>query len=163
LLLYKDNFCGLFSPFFVSGDAMELHEILEPTLASLGYELVDVERSSRGRLLRIFIDKPGGISVDDCSAVSHHLSRLFTVENIVYDRLEISSPGLDRLLTKKSDFIRFTGEIIRLKLRLSLKGQRNFVGILREVNDEILKLEVDGEMFDLELNNLEKVRLVPKL
>jgi ribosome maturation factor RimP len=163
LLLYYDNFCGLFSPFFVSGDAMELHEILEPTLASLGYELVDVERSSRGRLLRIFIDKPGGISVDDCSAVSHHLSRLFTVENIVYDRLEISSPGLDRLLTKKSDFIRFTGEIIRLKLRLSLKGQRNFVGILREVNDEILKLEVDGEMFDLELNNLEKVRLVPKL
>jgi len=142
---------------------MELYEILEPTLTSLGYELVDVERSSRGRLLRIFIDKPGGISVDDCSAVSHHLSRLFTVENIVYDRLEISSPGLDRLLTKKSDFIRFTGEIIRLKLRLSLKGQRNFVGILREVNDEILKLEVDGEMFDLELNNLEKVRLVPKL
>jgi len=142
---------------------MELYEILEPTLTSLGYELVDVERSSRGRLLRIFIDKPGGISVDDCSAVSHHLSRLFTVENIVYDRLEISSPGLDRLLTKKSDFIRFTGEIIRLKLRLSLKGQRNFVGILREVNDEVLKLEVDGEMFDLELNNLEKVRLVPKL
>jgi len=142
---------------------MELYEILEPTLTSLGYELVDVERSSRGRLLRIFIDKPGGISVDDCGEVSHHLSRLFTVENIVYDRLEISSPGLDRLLTKKSDFIRFTGEIIRLKLRLSLKGQRNFVGILREVNDEILKLEVDGEMFDLELNNLEKVRLVPKL
>jgi ribosome maturation factor RimP len=142
---------------------MELHEILEPTLTSLGYELVDVERSSRGRLLRIFIDKPGGISVDDCSAVSHHLSRLFTVENIVYDRLEISSPGLDRLLTKKSDFIRFTGEIIRLKLRLSLKGQRNFVGILRELNDEVLKLEVDGEMFDFELNNLEKVRLVPKL
>lgn len=142
---------------------MELYEILEPTLTGLGYELVDVERSSRGRLLRIFIDKPDGISVDDCDAVSHHLSRLFTVENIVYDRLEISSPGLDRLLTKKSDFIRFTGEIVRLKLRLSLKGQRNFVGILREVNDEILKLEVDGEMFDLELNNLEKVRLVPKL
>lgn len=142
---------------------MELYEILEPTLTGLGYELVDVERSSRGRLLRIFIDKPGGISADDCGAVSHHLSRLFTVENIVYDRLEISSPGLDRLLTKKSDFIRFTGEAVRLKLRLSLKGQRNFVGILREVNDEILKLEIDGEMLDLELNNLEKVRLLPKV
>ena len=142
---------------------MELNEILEPTLTSLGYELVDVERSSRGRLLRIFIDKPGGISVDDCGTVSHHLSRLFAVENIVYDRLEISSPGLDRLLTKKSDFIRFTGEIIRLKLRLSLKGQRNFVGVLREVSGEVLKLEVDGEIFDFELNNLEKVRLVPKL
>ncbi len=142
---------------------MELYEILEPTLTSLGYELVDVERSSRGRLLRIFIDKPGGINVDDCAAVSHHLSRLFTVENIIYDRLEISSPGLDRLLCKKSDFIRFTGEMVKLKLRLSLKGQRNFVGILREVSDEVLQLEVDGKMFALELNNLEKVRLVPKL
>ena len=142
---------------------MELYEILEPTITSLGYELVDVERSSRGRLLRIFIDKPSGISVDDCSAVSNHLSRLFEVENIVYDRLEISSPGLDRLLTKKSDFIRFAGELIRLRLRLSLKGQRNFVGILREVNDEILRLEVDGRLLDFELNNLEKIRLVPKL
>ena len=103
---------------------MELYEILESTLTSLGYELVDVERSSRGRLLRIFIDKPDGISVDDCVAVSHHLSRLFTVENIIYDRLEISSPGLDRLLSKKSDFIRFTGEMVRLKLRLSLKGTK---------------------------------------
>jgi len=163
LLLYYDNFCGLFSPFFVSDDAMELYEILEPTITSLGYELVDVERSSRGRLLRIFIDKPSGISVDDCSAVSNHLSRLFEVENIVYDRLEISSPGLDRLLTKKSDFIRFSGELVRLRLRLSLKGQRNFVGVLREVSDEILRLEIDGDILDFELNNLEKVRLVPKL
>ena len=142
---------------------MELYEILEPTITSLGYELVDVERSSRGKLLRIFIDKPDGISVDDCSAVSHHLSRLFAVENIVYDRLEISSPGLDRLLTKKSDFVRFAGEVVRLKLRLSLKGQRNFVGVLREVSDEILRLEIDGNMLDFEFNNLEKVRLVPKL
>ena len=90
MLSYYDNFCGLFSPFFVSGDAMELFEILEPTLTSLGYELVDVDRSSRGKLLRIFIDKPGGISVEDCVVVSHHLSRLFTVENVVYDRLEVS-------------------------------------------------------------------------
>lgn len=142
---------------------MELYKLLESALTSLGYELIDVERSSRGSLLRIFIDKDGGISVDDCAAVSHHLSRLFAVENIVYDRLEISSPGLDRILRKKSDFIRYTGEMVRLKLRLSLGGQRNFIGILREVSDEILKLEVDGKMFDLELGNLEKVRLVPKL
>ena len=142
---------------------MELYEILEPTITSLGYELVDVERSSRGRLLRIFIDKPNGISVDDCGAVSNHLSRLFEVENIVYDRLEISSPGLDRLLTKKSDFIRFSGKLVRLRLRLSLNGQRNFVGVLREVSDEILRLEIDGDILDFELNNLEKVRLVPKL
>lgn len=137
--------------------------MLGSTLTGMGYELVEVERSARGRLLRIFIDKPSGISIEDCVAVSHHLSRLFTVENIVYDRLEISSPGLDRPLRKTSDFIRFAGELVKLKLRVAIQGQRNFVGILREVNDEVLKLEVNGKMLALELSNLEKVRLVPKL
>jgi ribosome maturation factor RimP len=142
---------------------MDLYELLDSTLRGLGYELVDVERISRGRLLRVFIDKPGGISVDDCVAVSNHLGRLFAVENIDYDRLEVSSPGLDRPLKKPSDFIRFLGESVKLKLRVALQGQRNFVGILREVNEGVLKLEVDGKMLDLELKNLEKARLVPKL
>jgi len=142
---------------------MDLYELLDSTLDGLGYELVDVERISRGRLLRVFIDKPGGISVDDCVTVSNHLGRLFAVENIDYDRLEVSSPGLDRPLKKPSDFIRFLGESVKLKLRVALQGQRNFVGILREVNEGVLKLEVDGKMLDLELKNLEKARLVPKL
>lgn len=142
---------------------MELNELLASTLTGMGYELVDVERSARGKLLRIFIDKPGGISVEDCVAVSHHLSRLFVVENVIYDRLEVSSPGLDRTLRKTSDFIRFAGELVNLKLRIALQGQRNFVGILREVDDEVLNLEVNGKILALELNNLEKVRLVPKL
>lgn len=142
---------------------MDLHELLETTLAGLGYELVDLERSGRGKLLRVFIDKPDGVGVEDCVAVSGHLSRLFAVEGIDYDRLEISSPGLDRPLKKTSDFIRFAGESAKLKLRVALQGQRNFVGILREVNDGVLKLEVDGKMLDLELSNLEKARLVPKL
>ncbi len=137
--------------------------MLGSTLTGMGYELVEVERSARGNLLRIFIDKPSGVSVEDCVAVSNHLSRLFAVENIVYDRLEISSPGLDRPLRKTSDFIRFAGELVKLKLRVALQGQRNFVGILHEVGDGMLKLEVDGKMLDLELSNLEKVRLVPKL
>jgi ribosome maturation factor RimP len=141
---------------------MDLYELLESTLSGLGYELIDVERSSRGRLLRVFIDKPAGIGVEDCVAVSNHLSRLLAVENIDYDRLEVSSPGLDRPLKKASDFIRFAGESVKLRLRVALQGQRNFVGILREVNDGVLKLEVDGKVLDLELNNLEKVRLVPK-
>ena len=72
-------------------------------------------------------------------------------------------PGLDRPLKKPADFIRFSGESVKLRLRVALKGQRNFAGILREVNDGILKLEVDGKMLDLELKNLEKARLVPKL
>jgi len=142
---------------------MDLYELLDSTLHGLGYELVDVERMSRGGLLRVFIDKTGGISVDDCVIVSNHLGRLFAVENIDYDRLEVSSPGLDRPLKKPSDFIRFLGESVKLKLRVALKGQRNFAGILREVNDGVLKLEVDGKMLDLELKNLEKARLVPKL
>jgi ribosome maturation factor RimP len=142
---------------------MDLYELLEPTLAGLGYELVDLERSPGGKLLRVFIDKPDGVNVDDCVAVSNHLSRLLVVENVDYDRLEVSSPGLDRPLKKTADFIRFAGESVKLRLRVALQGQRNFVGILREVKDGILKLEVDGKMLDLELNNLEKVRLVPKL
>ena len=142
---------------------MDLYELLDSTLSGLGYELVDVERISRGRLLRVFIDKPDGVSVDDCVAVSNHLGRLFAVENIDYDRLEVSSPGLDRPLKKPSDFIRFLGESVKLKLRVALQGQRNFVGILREVNEGVLKLEVDGKILDLELKNLEKARLVPKL
>ena len=142
---------------------MDLYELLDSTLDGLGYELVDVERISRGGLLRVFIDKPGGVSVDDCVAVSNHLGRLFAVENIDYDRLEVSSPDLDRPLKKPSDFIRFLGESVKLKLRVALQGQRNFAGILREVNEGVLKLEVDGKMLDLELKNLEKARLVPKL
>ena len=142
---------------------MDLHELLESTLVGLGYELVDLERSIRGKLLRVFIDKPNGVNVDDCVAVSNHLIRLLAVENIDYDRLEVSSPGLDRPLRKTADFIRFSGESVKLRLRVALQGQRNFVGVLREVNDGMLKLEVDGKTLDLELSNLEKARLVPKL
>jgi ribosome maturation factor RimP len=142
---------------------MELHVLLVSSVVGLGYELVDVERSPHGRMLRVFIDKPQGVSVDDCVAVSNHLSRLLAVENVDYGRLEISSPGLDRPLKKTSDFIRFAGESAKLKLRVGLQGQRNFVGVLRGVQDGVLKLEVDGKVLDLELDNLEKARLVPKL
>src|SRR3989338_3664844 len=96
---------------------MQLVELIEQAVTGLGYELVDFETSPRGRLLRVFIDKEAGISVDDCSAVSHHLTRLFAVENIDYDRLEISSPGLDRPLKKPADFARFAGQEAPLKLR----------------------------------------------
>ncbi|SEN63835.1 ribosome maturation factor RimP [Nitrosomonas marina] len=142
---------------------MMLEKLLELTLEGMGYELVDVEQFSRGKLLRVFVDKKDGITIDDCVAISNHLSRLLTAENIDYGRLEVSSPGLDRPLKKESDFIRFIGETIRLKLRISLQGQRNFVGVLREVNDGILKLEVEGKLFDLDMRNIGKARLVPKL
>ena len=142
---------------------MELQELLEMTLSGMGYELVDLNRSGKGRMLQVFIDKPEGITVDDCVSVSDHLGRLFAVENIDYDRLEVSSPGLDRSLRKVADFSRFLGEEAKIKLRIALKGRRNFVGILHSVSETVLKLDVDGEILDFELGNLEKARLVPKL
>ncbi|PTN11224.1 ribosome maturation factor RimP [Nitrosomonas aestuarii] len=154
---------GFFSPFFICVEDMVLEELLELTLAGMGYELVEIEQLSRGKLIRVFVDKEGGITIDDCVTISNHLSRLLTAENIDYGRLEVSSPGLDRPIKKESDFLRFAGEVIKLKLRVPVQGQRNFVGVLREVNDGILKLEVEGELFDLDMRNIGKARLVPKL
>lgn len=137
--------------------------MLENTLAGLGYELVDLERSAKGALLRVFIDKPGGITVDDCALVSNHLSRVFAVENVGYDRLEVSSPGLDRPLRTEKDFARFAGQKARLKLRVPLEGQRNFVGVLRNAETGKVGLEIDGRVLSLDLGNVDKARLLPTL
>ena len=90
---------------------MDIQAVLEKTLPGLGYELVDFELTAQGDL-RVFIDKPEGITVEDCATVSNHLSRLFMVEDVDYKRLEISSPGLDRPLKKAADFIRFSGSLM---------------------------------------------------
>ncbi len=142
---------------------MDFEQLLDTTVSGLGYELVEWERTGKGALLRIFLDKPGGISVDDCAHISHHLSQVLAVEGVNYGRLEVSSPGLDRVLRKEQDFARFAGNKARVKLRMALDGQRNFVGILRTVNDGKLELEVDGKRLALELSNLEKARLVPNI
>ena len=143
---------------------MELQQLLETTLSGLGYELVDVERSGRGKLLRVYIDKPGGIDVDDCARVSNHLSRVFAVEDVDYDRLEISSPGLDRLLRKEQDFVRFAGHKARIKLRVPVEGQRNFTGVLRDTREGKVEIEADdGKVVSFDLSNLDKARLVPAI
>jgi ribosome maturation factor RimP len=139
---------------------MDVAKLIETTLTGLGYELVDFEVSGRG-LMRVFIDKPEGISLEDCERVSHQLTRLFTVENVDFDRLEISSPGLDRPLKKLADFIRFNGQKVQLKLRVPLNGRKNFAGILGEVQNEVLQLDVDGSTVAIELSNIDKARLVP--
>lgn len=142
---------------------MDLQGFLDNTLTGLGYELVELERSAKGGMLRVFIDKPGGITVDDCALVSNHLSRLFAVENVAYDRLEVSSPGLDRPLRKAGDFARFAGQKAKLKLRVPVEGQRNFVGVLRETEAGKVGLEVDGRVLVLDLGNVDKARLMPAL
>jgi ribosome maturation factor RimP len=139
---------------------MDVAKLVETTLGGLGYELVDIEVSGRG-LMRVFIDKPEGISLQDCELVSHQLTRLFTVEGVNFERLEISSPGLDRPIKKQADFIRFGGQKVQIKLRMPMNGRKNFVGILGELQDDVLQLDVDGVIVSIVLSNLDKARLVP--
>jgi len=142
---------------------MDLNGLLEMTVTGMGYELVGIERPARGGLLRVYIDKPGGIGVDDCAAVSHQLNRVLTVENVSYDRLEVSSPGLDRLLKKEGDFVRFAGRKARVRMRVPLEGQRNFTGVVREAGAGKVQLEVEGKVVSLDLGEVETARLVPNI
>lgn len=142
--------------------SMQLAEIIEQAVNGLGYELVDFETSPRARLLRVFIDAPEGVSIDDCAAVSNHLSRLFVVENVDYDRLEISSPGLDRPLKKAADFVRYAGQEAQLRMRLPINGQRNFSGVLAGLKDGVVVLQGGEVAYELALDQIEKARLVAK-
>lgn len=133
-------------------------------MTGLGYELVDVQASNGGRMLRLFIDKPGGISVEDCATVSRHLTRVLAVEGVDYERLEVSSPGLDRPLRKGSDFARFAGHRAEVRMRTpDPSGRRRFVGVLRGAEAGRLSIELDGHMIGLDLADVERAKLVPEL
>ena len=136
-------------------------QLLEPTLHGLGYELVDFEWFGRGKL-RVMIDKPDGINVDDCAAVSRHLSLFFAAEGVDYDRLEVSSPGMDRPLRKAADFVRFRGERAELKLKAPIDGQKNFTGKLGILTEGQLALDSNGKILAIELANVHKARLKPE-
>ena len=141
----------------------KLEELLETNVGVLGYEVVDVEFGYRGRLLRVFIDKPEGITLEDCEAVSRQLQRVLPVEGVDYDRLEVSSPGLDRVLKKPADFRRFAGQEASLSLRTPLNGRRRFTGVLRGASDAGVDMEVDGQLLSFEFGNVERARLVPRI
>lgn len=152
------------SPIFYLWD-MALHDLIEQTVTGLGYELVDLEMSPKGRTLRVFIDVVGrddGVGVEDCVIVSNQLSHVLMVENIDYDHLEVSSPGLDRPLKKAADFERFAGEEVQLKLRVPLNGRRNFNGVLKGLRDNKVCLLVDTGEVELDFANVDKARLVPR-
>jgi len=151
-------------------------ELIEKTVAGLGYELVDVERAERG-LLRVYIDftaadaeEKGPITVEDCATVSHQLSHVLTVENVNYERLEISSPGLDRPVRKLEDFVRFAGHQVIVKLRVAMPDSNNrksFEGTLQEPDGENLSLEFEGKdgpaLLEFTLADVDKARLVPQV
>ncbi len=139
---------------------MDLQTLIEPTLAGMGYELVALERAGGG-LLRLFIDKPDGIVVEDCARVSNQLTRMFMVENIDYERLEVSSPGMDRPLVKSADFVRFVGERANVRLHAPLDGRKRFTGILRGLDEGMLSLEVDAVMVAIPLTEIDSARLAP--
>ena len=143
----------------------ELAELLEPALGRMGYELADLEvrLGGSGGLVRVFIDKPDGIDLADCEKVSLAVSALLDVEEPVpgkYD-LEVSSPGLDRKLTKIEHFQRFMGEIVKVQMRFPIAGRRRFRGKLVSLDDENIVVEVDGEPHSLALATIDTARLVP--
>lgn len=141
---------------------MNIQALIEPTLTGMGYELVALERVGRG-LLRLYIDKPGGVVIDDCVRVSNQLTRLFMVENVDYERLEVSSPGLDRPLVKEADFVRFAGERVNLRLHAPIEGRKRFTGVLRGLTDGVLRLEMDGAIWEIPLAEVDSARLAPEL
>ena len=149
----------------MTGD--ELAKLLEPTVERLGYELADLEvrLGSKGGMVRIFIDKPDGIDLDDCEKVSLAVSALLDVEDPVPGNynLEVSSPGLDRKLTKSEHFQRFEGETVKVQMRFPIEGRRRFRGTLVSSDDENIVVEVDGESHSLPLKTIDTARLVPEV
>jgi len=139
------------------------YEWIERIVVGLGYEFVHAEWAGRSGLLRVYIDKPVGIGLDDCAAVSEHLSRAMTVEGFAFDRLEISSPGLDRPLVRELDFVRFSGHKAKVVLRVPVNGRKNFSGKLLAVDAGVIRLELDGGVVRLDLANIDKARLIPEL
>jgi ribosome maturation factor RimP len=145
----------------------ELAKLLEPTVTRMGYELVDLEvrLGGKGGLVRLFIDKPDGIDLDDCEKVSLAVSALLDVEDPVPGNynLEVSSPGLDRKLTKVEHFQRFAGETVKVQMRFPVDGRRRFRGTLVSSDEDNIVVEVDGESYRLPLKTIDTARLVPDL
>ena len=120
----------------------------------MGYELVDWESAARGGLVRVF---------EDCARVSNHLTHLFAAEQVAYERLEVSSPGLDRPLKKSADFVRFAGEQVKLTLRESVDNAKRVKGVLRGVEDDCVLVDTETGRRTIALANIDKARLVPKI
>lgn len=155
-----------------------LEPLVARTIGALGLELADLEISNRGKLLRIFIDRPlppgqvrhaivgpsgESVTLADCEAATRQLQRVFEVEGVVYDRLEVSSPGLDRKLKKASDFERFSGQPVDIRLRRLVNGRRHVVGTLQGLAGTEVEVQMAEGPFRFDLADLERARLVPKL
>lgn len=149
-------------------DPFNLRELLEPAVRALGYELVGIEYHPSGKhsVLRIYIDSEAGITLEDCTTVSHQVSGILDVEDTVPGQysLEISSPGLDRPLFQAADYERFRGQRVKLRTRLPVDGQRKFKGLLQGLRQEdVVIVDDEGKEVCLPLDQIEQARLVPEI
>jgi ribosome maturation factor RimP len=161
-------------------DLDQIHAIVERVAASSGLEVVEVELRGGGksRMLRIFIDKPGGVTHEDCASVSREVSTIFDVEDAMPGgayTLEVSSPGLDRKLLRAADFERFQGSRVKLTTKEPVNGNRHFEGRLEHFEAGRLTLDLAEarkkfrpkqekiEKLEIELANVEKANLVPEI
>lgn len=136
----------------------QIQAVAEPLIDSLGLELVHIECvvHNRQKFVRIYMDKPGGVGLDDCTAVSRELGDLIDIHisNIGPYRLEVSSPGSNRPLKTKADFIRFQGERIKIETHEVMEGRKKITGILEKTNDDSVTIAVDGKSFDISGTNI---------
>jgi ribosome maturation factor RimP len=145
-------------------DPLHIGDMIEPGIRSLGYELVGVEFQSGSSLLRIYIDSDKGISADDCQKVSYQVSGVLDVEDPIpgHYTLEVSSPGLDRLLFRPEDFERYAGQLIKLRVVYPIEGQRKFKGLLLGMQDRNIVIKQDDMEISLPFDQVEQARLVPE-
>ncbi len=143
----------------------QLIELLQPVVVDLGYELWELEYAARsgGGLLRLYIDSASGISLDDCERVSRAVSETLDATDPIQGQytLEVSSPGLDRVLRTQAHFEQFTGERVKVETRAPVNGRKRFAGLLVEVADGQIALEVDGSIIKLPIDGIHKARVAP--
>ncbi|QER42062.1 ribosome maturation factor RimP [Thermodesulfobacterium sp. TA1] len=145
----------------------KIRELVEIPIIKKGLELVDLEwrRERNGWVLRLFIDKPGGVTIGDCAKVSEMVGKILDKEDLIHRsyNLEVSSPGIERPLVKKEDFERFRGEKAKVVLKTPLEGRKNFSGIILGIEEDFLLLEIDQKVWRLPLNEVKKANLQPEL
>ncbi|WP_020683561.1 ribosome maturation factor RimP [Marinobacterium rhizophilum] len=143
-----------------------LHELIEPGVTSLGFELWGIEYLAHGAhsVLRVYIDSENGISVDDCAKVSHQISGVLDVEEPISGQynLEVSSPGLDRPLFTLEQFVAFTGHKVEIRLRAPFEGRRKFKGLLNGVEGDEVLVVVDNEEYLLPIDSIDRANVVPQ-
>ena len=143
----------------------KIWDCVEPVVTGLGYDFVGAEygQAEGGMTLRVYIDKEGGVLLDDCAVVSNQLSAVLDVEEPIQSQyvLEVSSPGVDRPLFRAADFARFAGQEIRLRSYRAIMGRRNFRGLIKGTEEGLVLVEVDGEIYEIPLSAIEQARLIP--